>query len=469
MTDFEFDLFTLEPPKIETSPKYPLDNVFSNTKTAIMSNPQVENDIELFSSEPSIDPLQEGETVNKDVDDAIVSLFHQESPKQLEIRLHSSDHKWSETITVVVNATTTIADVRAYLIQRVADIEYLFYTNDPIFQDTMSVYALDYLNVRMNMTLHGLQQKKWKIKVHIYMLQQHSFMKRMETVQLSLHAPMQALYRLMTRPENMVYEVRNHEFQAFTSNISNIKHVLWGKDALDFNINILAYNDTVRIFPNTFQSLEKVLAHAMQHTRVRLPINYHPNNPPPSTWKRDVIQADLASTFPNVPFRIYSSNNEIFILPRAVNVAFLPYCLEEAVAIPPQAYREVSLKTAFSKLPFVQDHQKRVEEFIVLGASNIPYDEPTMAQILEVLLRNKPNTILPLTILILYQMWTPIDPKTVLFTLNKQTYTYQHYLTSKQNYENHNILRQPYSRTKPGQFFLKNFETAYKTKLACLM
>lgn len=156
-------------------------------------------------------------------------------------------------------------------------------------------------------------------------------------------------------------------------------------------------------------------------------------------------------------------------MPTVINVAFLPYCLEEAVAIPPQASKKVLLKTAFFKLPFIQDHQDKVDEFIVVGVPNIPYDEPTMAQILEGLLRNK-STTLPLTILILYQMWTTqIDPNTVLFTLNKQTYTYQDYLTSKQNYENHNILRQPYSRTQPGQFFLKNFETAYKTKLACLM
>lgn len=456
---FEFDLFSLEPP-----PKYPLDNIFGNMETAIMSNPQVENEIELFSSEPSsIDPLQEGETVNKDVDDAIISLF--KGPKQLDIRLHSSDNKWSEVITIVVNDKTTIADVRAYLMQRVADIQYSFYVGK-----SMSVYALDYLNVRMNMTLHGLQQKKWKIKVHIYILQQHSFMKRMETVQLSLHAPMQALYRLMTRPENMVYEIRNHAFQSFTSNISNIKHVLWGKDALDFNINILAYNDTVRIFPSTFQSLEKVLAYAMQNyvenNRVRLPINYHPNNPPPSTWKRDVIQADLAFTFPNVPFELHtSSTNEIFIMPKAVNVAFIPYCLEEAIALPPQGYREVSLTTAFSDLLFVSNHEN-INEFIVLGAPDI--DPVTIAQILEELLRNKSNTILRLTIYIVYKMWTtPIDPKTVLFTLDGKAYTYQDYFTRKR----HNILlhQPPYSSTKHGQSFLKHFETAYKTKLACLM
>ena len=206
---FDFDLFSLEPDdtSMETSPKYPLDNVFSNMETE--TEEEIEKEIiKLFSSEPSIEssiePLQEGETVNKDVDDAIGSLF-EESPKQLEIRLQSSDNKWSEVITIVVNATTTIADVQAYLMQRVADIEYFFNVGK-----SMSVYALDYLNVRMNMTLRELQQKKWKIKVHIYMLQQHSFMKRVETVQLLLHAPMQALYRLMKPPENMVYEIRNH-------------------------------------------------------------------------------------------------------------------------------------------------------------------------------------------------------------------------------------------------------------------
>ena len=156
-------------------------------------------------------------------------------------------------------------------------------------------------------------------------------------------------------------------------------------------------------------------------------------------------------------------------MPEEVNVAFLPYCLEEAIALPPQAYREVSLTTAFSELLFL-NNQQNIHEYKVVGAPKIPYDNPTMAQILEVLLRNKPNTILPPTIVIMYQMWTtPINPKTVLFTLDGKAYTYQHYLRSKQNYENRNILRQPYSRTQPGQFFLKNFETAYKTKLACLM
>ena len=333
------------------------------------------------------------------------------------------------------------------------------------------VYELESLNARMMLTLPELQEKKWKISVHIYMLNQGSFIQRVETVELSLQATIQDLERVLTPPQkNIVYDLRNHDFQKFPFNISKSKiiHVLWGKDSLHLNINILAYNNTVRIFPNTFQSLETVLAHAMKKNQVHLPLIYHPNNKPPPTWKQDLIQADLAFTFPNVPFSLHtSSTNEIFIMPKAVNVAFLPYCLEEAIALPPQGYREVLLTTVFSKLPFV-NNQKNIEEFIVLGAPNI--DPVTMAQILEGLLRNKPKSILPLTIYIVYQMGTiQIDPKTVLFTLDGKAYTYQDYFTRKQNYENRNILRQPYSRTQDGQFFLKNFETAYKTKLVCLM
>ena len=480
----EFDPFSfldedlLDDPLMDTSTKtsseYYLDNLLSpddafmdaSTDTSmydIFSNQEKGNENEFSfkpSSESSINPLQEG--------------ADEEQPKQLDIRLHSLDNKFSEVITIVVNKTITIANVRAYLMQHVVDVEYQFYTNGPPLNDITMVYELESLNARMMLTLRGLQEKKWKISVHIYMLNQGSFIQRVETVQLSLQATIQELERVLTPPQkNIVYDLRNHDFQKFPFNISESKiiHVLWGEDSLHLNINILAYNTTVRIFPNTFQSLERVLAHAirkyaMKKNQVHLPLIYHPNYEPPSTWKRDVIQADLASTFTDVPFRLHtSSTNEIFIMPKAVNVAFLPYCLEEAIALPPQAYREVSLTTAFSKLSFVNNH-KNINEFIVLGAPNI--NPVTMAQILEGLLRNKPNTILPLTIYIVYQMWTtPIDPKTVLFTFAGKTYTYQDYLTRKQ----HNILlhQPPYYRTQPGQSFLKHFETAYKTKLACLM
>lgn len=467
---FEFDLFSLEPNE-EDSQQYLLDNVFSKMETE--KEEEIKDDIiELFSSKPSIDPLQEGETVDNTIDDAIVSLFEEvPARKHLDIRLHSLDSQWSATITLLVDEETTIADIRAYLSKRVAaDIKYSFYTNGRRLKNTMLVYALHYLNVRMNMTLRGLQQKKWKIKVHIYILQQNSFTKRIQTLQLSLQAPMQALYRQIPPVDNMVYEVRNHEFQEFTSDVNEINNVLWGMDPLDFNINILSYNNTVRVFPNTFQSLEMdaIRKYAMKIGPLRLPVTYHPNNPPPSTWKSDLIQAGLAAKFPNIPFTVHTSlqTNEVFVMPKKINVTFIPYCVEEALTIPGQGYKNVALTTLFTELPFLQEHEDNIDEFIILGAPTLSsmYNDLTMAQILEFLLRTKRST-LPPTIVFIYKIDKEIDPKTKLFA----NYTYKDYLTSKQNHEKRNVLRQSFFRTRPGKFFLNQFETSRKTRLGCNM